>query len=195
MGQKNYINSTKSYFIILQIIIIINIILFSKALANDREKELKLLFEELKTGSAELMHLTEKKIWDIWSTHPTDKKLTEILSEGSTYVNNNQLNKAIEVFSKVINLDPTWAEAWNKRATVLYMIGEYQKSQKDIDKVLELEERHFGALAGQGLVNIKLQNYEKALESYQKVEKIYPAMKSPKIMIRSIKKLIKEQSI
>ena len=195
MGQKNYINSTKSYFIILQIIIIINIILFSKALANDREKELKLLFKELKTGSAELMHLTEKKIWDIWSTHPTDKKLTEILSEGSTYVNNNQLNKAIEVFSKVINLDPTWAEAWNKRATVLYMIGEYQKSQKDIDKVLELEERHFGALAGQGLVNIKLQNYEKALESYQKVEKIYPAMKSPKIMIRSIKKLIKEQSI
>ena len=195
MGQKNYINSTKSYFIILQIIIIINIILFSKALANDREKELKLLFKELKTGSAELMHLTEKKIWDIWSTHPTDKKLTEILSEGSTYVNNNQLNKAIEVFSKVINLDPTWAEAWNKRATVLYMIVEYQKSQKDIDKVLELEERHFGALAGQGLVNIKLQNYEKALESYQKVEKIYPAMKSPKIMIRSIKKLIKEQSI
>ena len=195
MGQKNHVNSIKSYFIILQIIIIINIILFSKALANDREKELKLLFKELKTGSAELMHLTEKKIWDIWSTHPTDKKLTEILSEGSTYVNNNQLNKAIEVFSKVINLDPTWAEAWNKRATVLYMIGEYQKSQKDIDKVLELEERHFGALAGQGLVNIKLQNYEKALESYQKVEKIYPAMKSPKIMIRSIKKLIKEQSI
>ena len=195
MGQKNHVNSIKSYFIILQIIIIINIILFSKALANDREKELKLLFEELKTGSAELMHLTEKKIWDIWSTHPTDKKLTEILSEGSTYVNNNQLNKAIEVFSKVINLDPTWAEAWNKRATVLYMIGEYQKSQKDIDKVLELEERHFGALAGQGLVNIKLQNYEKALQSYQKVEKIYPAMKSPKIMIRSIKKLIKEQSI
>ena len=195
MGQKNHVNSIKSYFIILQIIIIINIILFSKALANDREKELKLLFKELKTGSAELMHLTEKKIWDIWSTHPTDKKLTEILSEGSTYVNNNQLNKAIEVFSKVINLDPTWAEAWNKRATVLYMIGEYQKSQKDIDKVLELEERHFGALAGQGLVNIKLQNYEKALQSYQKVEKIYPAMKSPKIMIRSIKKLIKEQSI
>ena len=195
MGQINRLNSTKSLFIILPIIIIINIVLFSEALANDREKELKLLFKELKTGSAELMHLTEKKIWDIWSTHPTDKKLTEILSEGSTYVNNNQLNKAIEIFSKVINLDPTWAEAWNKRATVLYMIGEYQKSQNDIDKVLELEERHFGALAGQGLVNIKLQNYEKALESYRKVEKIYPTMKSPKIMIKSIKKLIKEQSI
>ena len=195
MGQKNHIKGTKCYLIILQIIIIINLILFSKALANEREKELKLLFKELKTGSAELMHLTEKKIWDIWSTHPTDKKLTEILSEGSTYVNNNQLNKAIEIFSKVINLDPTWAEAWNKRATVLYMIGEYQKSQNDIDKVLELEERHFGALAGQGLVNIKLQNYEKALESYRKVEKIYPTMKSPKIMIKSIKKLIKEQSI
>ena len=137
----------------------------------------------------------EKKIWDIWSTHPTDKKLTEILSEGSTYVNNNQLNKAIEVFSKVINLDPTWAEAWNKRATVLYMIGEYQKSQNDIDKVLELEKRHFGALAGQGLVNIQLENYDKAILSYQLAEEIYPAMKSPKIMIKQIQDLIKKQSI
>ena len=195
MGQKNHVNSIKSYFIILQIIIIINIILFSNALANDREKELKLLFKELKTGSAELMHLTEKKIWDIWSTHPTDKKLTEILSEGSTYVNNNQLNKAIEVFSKVINLDPTWAEAWNKRATVFYMIGEYQKSQNDINKVLELEQRHFGALAGQGLVNIKLKNYEKAIKSYKKALKIYPSMQSPEIMIKEIEALIKQDLI
>ena len=195
MGQKIHKIPFKNYFTVLHTIIVINLILFSNALANEREKKLNLLFKELKTGSSELMHITEKKIWDIWSTHPTNKKLTEILSEGSKYVNDNQLIKAIEIFSKAINLDPTWPEAWNKRATVLYMIGEYQKSQNDIDKVLELEERHFGALAGQGLVNIKLQNYEKALESYRKVQKIYPTMKSPKIMIKTIEKLIKEQSI
>ena len=97
--------------------------------------------------------------------------------------------------SDVIKLDPEWAEAWNKRATVLYLMGDYQASQNDIDKVLILEKRHFGALAGQGLVNIKLENFEKAIESYKKAQEIYPAMQSPKIMIDQIKELIKRELI
>ena len=97
--------------------------------------------------------------------------------------------------SEAIKLDPTWAEAWNKRATVFYMVGEFEKSQDDIDKVLELEERHFGALAGQGMVNIQLKNYDKAKRSYQKAQEIYPAMKSSKVMIEQIEELIKRQSI
>jgi len=77
----------------------------------------------------------------------------------------------------------------------LYMLGDFQGSQKDIDKVLELEKRHFGALAGQGLVNIELENYEKAIESYKKAQEIYPTMRSPKIMIKQIKELIKQNLI
>ena len=105
------------------------------------------------------------------------------------------LSAAIKIFTDLIEVDPTWAEAWNKRATALYLIGDYEGSQKDIVKVLKLEERHFGALAGQGLVNIKLENYEKAIESYKKAQEIYPAMKSPKIMIKQIEQLIKQQLI
>ena len=48
------------------------------------------------------------------------------------------------------------------------MMGKYEQSQADIDKVLELEERHFGALAGQGLVQTALNNYKKAIDSYRK---------------------------
>ena len=59
----------------------------------------------------------------------------------------------------------------------------------------KLEERHFGALSGQGLVQMKLKNYEKALSSYERVKKIYPSMRSPKIMIPQIKELIKDQSV
>jgi tetratricopeptide (TPR) repeat protein len=118
-----------------------------------------------------------------------------MLDEGSRLVQDQKLLRAISVFTEAIELDPSWAEAWNKRATVLYMIGEFQKSQNDIDRVLELEKRHFGALAGQGLVNIQLQNYEKAIKSYQMAEEIYPAMKSPKLMIKQIEELIKKQSI
>jgi tetratricopeptide (TPR) repeat protein len=100
--------------------------------------------------------------------------LTSILDEGSRLVQDRQLYRAIDVFTEAIELDPYWAEAWNKRATVFYMVGEFQKSQDDIDKVLELENRHFGALAGQGMVNIKLKNYDKAKEKLPKSTRNLP---------------------
>ena len=163
--------------------------------ANDRDVELNKLFLELKKDIPSLSSRIAQQIWMLWSTHPTDQKLTSLLDEGSRLVQDQQYNRAIDVFTEAIELDPTWAEAWNKRATVFYMVGEFQKSQDDIDKVLELEERHFGALAGQGMVNIQLKNYDKAKRSYQKAQEIYPAMKSSKIMIEQIEELIKRQSI
>ena len=162
--------------------------------ANDRNAELDKLFLELKKNTSSSSSIVQK-IWILWSTHPTDEKLTSILDEGSRLIQDQKLVRAIDIFTDAIELDPTWAEAWNKRATVYYMIGEFQKSQDDIDKVLELENRHFGALAGQGMVNIGLKNYEKAKLSYQKAQEIYPGMKSSKIMIEQIEELIKRQSI
>jgi tetratricopeptide (TPR) repeat protein len=179
-----------------KILVIILIFLSSSFLsANERDAQLDKLFNELKKNVPSLSPSIAEQIWILWSTHPTDQKLTYILDEGSRLVQDQQLNRAIDVFTEAIELDPTWAEAWNKRATVFYMIGEFQKSQDDIDKVLELEERHFGALAGQGMVNIQLKNYDKAKRSYQKAQEIYPAMKSSKVMIEQIEELIKRQSI
>ena len=178
------------------IIIIFSIFLNMNFLyAEDRSIELNQLFNELKIEDKNISYEVEQKIWKIWSTHPKDNKLTSMLATGTNFVNNNQYSKAIEIFTKVINLDPSWAEAWNKRATVLYLTGEFEKSQNDIDEVLKLEKRHFGALAGQGLVNIELENYEKAITSYEEVMKIYPSMNSPKIMIKQLKELIEKQSI
>jgi tetratricopeptide (TPR) repeat protein len=163
--------------------------------ANERDTQLDKLFTELKKNISSSSPRIAQQIWTLWSTHPTDEKLTSILDEGSRLVQDQKLIRAIDIFTDVIEMDPTWAEAWNKRATVFYMVGEFQKSQDDIDKVLELENRHFGALAGQGMVNIKLKNYDKAKRSYQKAQEIYPAMKSSKLMIEQIEELIKRQSI
>ena len=163
--------------------------------ANERDTQLDKLFTELKKNISSSSPEIAQQIWTLWSTHPTDEKLTSILDEGSRLVQDQKLIRAIDIFTDVIEIDPTWAEAWNKRATVFYMVGEFQKSQDDIDKVLELENRHFGALAGQGMVNIKLKNYDKAKKSYQKAQEIYPAMKSSKVMIEQIEELIKRQSI
>ena len=180
----------KIFIIILSILLNINFLY-----ADDRSSELNHLFNELKIKDKNLSFEVEQQIWKIWSTHPNNNRLTSMLAAGSNFMNNNEYSKAVEIFTKVIDLDPTWAEAWNKRATVLYIIGEFEKSQNDIDQVLKLEKRHFGALAGQGLVNIELENYEKALESYKEAMQIYPSMNSPKIMIKQIKELIQRQSI
>ena len=163
--------------------------------ADERNTQLNTLFNELKINNNFSSSEIEKKIWKIWSTHPADQKLTQMLVQGSDLMNRKMFNEALIIFDQVIDLDPEWAEAWNKRATVLYLVGEYQKSQNDIDQVLKLEKRHFGALAGQGLVNIELKNYEKAIKSYKKAKKIYPSMKSPEIMIKKLKELIKRRSI
>ena len=177
------------------IITIFSVFIIFSVKANDQQKQLERLFNDLKVDNVSLANVVEQKIWKVWSTHPNSKDLTMMLTLGSDFVNNKELEKAIEIFTDVIDLDPSWAEAWNKRATVYYMIGEFEKSQADINKVLELESRHFGALAGQGLVNIELKNYEKAIKSYQQAQEIYPSMQSPNIMIEKIKKLIKKQSV
>ena len=176
-------------------ILTFGIFLFTNVAAVDRESQLNYLFEQLKKNDSSMTLKVEMKIWRIWSTHPLKKELTNLLAEGSALVSKKRYNQAHDIFSRVIFLDPNWAEAWNKRATLLYMMGRYQESQNDIDKVLKLEKRHFGALAGQGLVSIALENYEKAINSYKEVEKIYPNLKSPKIMIPQIQELIKSKSI
>ena len=177
-------------------ILVLGLLFFSNVNSEERELELNKLFNQLKNNSnASMAFDVEIKIWNIWSTHPSQENLTQLLADGSNLMTQHKLNKAYETFSKVISLDPNWAEGWNKRATVLYMLGRYEESQEDINEVLKLEKRHFGALSGQGLVQIELKNYERAINSYKEVQKIYPSMQSPKIMIPQLKELIKSESI
>jgi len=180
-------------------ILILGLLFFSNVNAEERENELNNLFKQLKNSKATKAIEIENKIWKIWSIHPSSDRrgyrLTELLAQGSFLMTKKELNRAYEIFSQIILVDPNWSEAWNKRATALYLLGKYQQSQRDIDVVLNLEKRHFGALSGQGLVQTELKNYEKAINSYKEVQKIYPSMQAPKVMIPRLKELIKGQSI
>ncbi len=181
-------------------ILVMSLLFFSNTNSEESGLELNELFNQLKNNNdVTLAFEVEKKIWEIWSIHPSDDRrgyrLTELLAQGSFLMTEQKLNTAYEIFSQIILADPNWPEAWNKRATVLYLLGRYQQSQKDIDEVLKLEKRHFGALSGQGLVQTELKNYEKAINSYKEVQKIYPSMQAPKVMIPHLKELIKGQSI
>ena len=181
-----------------KISIIFLFFIFSSSLFADdnHQREIDKLFIQLKSANDfENSKKIEDKIWDLWITHPSKNSLTKLLADGSSAMMDNKLDTAYNKFTEVIKLDPNWAEAWNKRATVLYLMGKYKLSQADIDKVLAIEERHFGALTGQGLVQTALKNYQKAIDSYIEAHKVHPFMKSPMIMIEKLQIELQKQSI
>ena len=181
-------------------ILILGLIFFCNVHAEERKNELDKLFFQLKnTKSLSSAQTIENKIQKIWSIHPSDDRrgfrLTELLNQGSRLMNIGELNKAFDLFTKIIATEPDWSEAWNKRATVLYLMNQHQSSLDDIKITLVLEPRHFGALSGQALNYIELKKYEKAIESYKSAQKIYPLLDSAKKMIPELKELINDQVI
>ena len=181
--------------ILFYIIIFFTYSFFSYA-DNNHQKKIDKLFNQLKNETSyQKSKEIETKIWELWTTHPSKNNLTALMADGSFYMSQNKLETAYKTFTQTIELDPNWAEAWNKRATVLYLMGKYELSQADIDKVLEIEKRHFGALSGQGLVQTALNNYQKAIDSYIEAHKVHPNMKSPLIMIEKLQLQIKKESI
>ena len=175
---------------------ILFLIFCNVAITSEVQKlQLNSLFDQLKnTKNSSIAKEIENKIWRLWTTHPSEESLTKLLAKGSEYMSQNQLTSAHNVFSKVIELDPNWSEAWNKRATLFFLMNQYTKSLNDIEKVLDIESRHFGALSGQARIFIKLQEYEKAIKSLKKTLSFYPSFKSGEL-IPEIEKLIKEKSV
>jgi len=181
-------------------ILILSLLLFCNVNAEERKNELDKLFGQLKnTKDLASAQIVENKIWKIWENHPADNRkgfrLTELLDQGSLLINRKEFNKAYKIFTQIIAVDPNWSEAWNKRALVLYLMKQYQSSLNDIKITLNLEPRHFGALSGRALNYIELNQYEKAIESYEDAQKIYPVIDGAKKMIPQLEELIKDQAV
>ena len=137
--------------------------------------ELNKLFNDLSMiNNPQEADILEKKIWAVWNKHPNQKNLTEKLELGTNLMYQGQYDYALKVFTNIIETDPEWSEAWNKRATLLFLMKDYQKSLDDISIVLNLEPRHFGAISGLTQINIALKKYDKALENLDYVISIHP---------------------
>ena len=182
------------------VLLVLGLLLFSKVNAEEKISELDKLFTQLKNSkNLSSAQIVEKKIWEIWMIHPSDDRrgfrLTELLTQGSRLMNMGELSKAYQLFTTIIATEPDWSEAWNKRATVLYLMNRYQSSLDDIKITLALEPRHFGALSGQALNYIELKQYEKAIQSYKAAQKIYPLLDSATKMIPELEDLINDQAV
>ena len=168
---------------------------FFSSVQSSQENVLNNLFNQLKkVNNSKRAALLEEKIWSIWNEHPTNNRLTERLEFGTELMQYGDYNYALRVFDNIVITDPKWSEAWNKRATVYFLMSQFTNSLNDIDKVLIIEPRHFGALSGQARIFIKLRKYEKAIKSIERALKFYPSFKSRE-MIPEIERLIREESI
>ena len=168
---------------------------FISSAQSSQKNILNNLFDQLQTiNNSKSAALLEKKIWSIWNEHPNDFRLTEKLEFGTELMQYGDYNYALKIFSNILENDPKWSEAWNKRATLLYFMKDFQNSLIDIDKVLLIESRHFGALSGQAQIYIELKQYELAINSLKNARKIHPTIRGNKIIIE-LQELIKSQSI
>ena len=168
---------------------------FADARSDQTDPRLKGLFEKLKTApSPEAAAPVEAEIWTIWAKSG-DSELDRVFEVGSRAMAIGDVTTALKIFDTIVRKAPDFAEGWNKRATVHYMMGNYEASLADIDRTLELEPHHFGALAGLGLVNLELDRDEAALDAFERVLKVTPQSQSARHNIEIVKQRIKDKSI
>ena len=153
-----------------------------------RDVALDRLFASLhKTSDEQAAKGVEEKIWELWSRF--DSPTAEVLLGQAVVAMGASENAAsLEILDRIVASYPTYAEAWNKRATLHFALGNYEASLRDIDKVLDLEPRHFGALAGRGMIYQRQENWTAALNAYREALSMNPSMTGVKNAVQELSK-------
>ena len=131
----------------------------------------------------------ESAIWQVWS-RSGDATIDRLFATGVEQMNARQGERAVDTFSEIIRRRPEFAEGWNKRATVYYLLGEYQKSLADCDEVMKRNPYHFGALSGYGMIYLQLDQPATALEYFERALSVNPNLESTRQTIEILKTLL-----
>ncbi len=163
--------------------------------AAQDDPRLTTLFAQLRQApDAETANGVEQTIWAIWHDSG-DSSVDAALAEGLRAMASRDKLGALEAFDHVVRLAPGFAEGWNKRATMHYLMGNYRASAADIEKTLALEPRHFGALSGLGLVRLALGEEAAALEAFEAALAVHPRMAGADSHIRTLREKLKGRPI
>lgn len=155
-------------------------------------QDAKALVAALADDQEEVRTAAEAALWKVWgrSGNAAVDKLYRI---GVAQMNSADVDAALNTFSEIIRLKPDFAEGWNKRATVLYFSGRLQESLADCDEVLKRNPYHFGALSGYGQIHSKLENFDQALEYFERALAINPNMQGVAQNVLALRKLLAER--
>jgi tetratricopeptide (TPR) repeat protein len=131
-------------------------------------------------------------VWQIWS-RSGDPAIDKLFARGMEQMQAADLEKALATFGGIVERKPAFAEGWNKRATILFLLGRHEESLKDCDQVLKRNPRHFGALSGAGQIHLQLGNAELALDFLRRALAVNPNLEGAAQIVPVLEELLRQQ--
>lgn len=161
----------------------------------DRVRGLDFLFGALKAApdQASGKHV-EGRIWALWTQTSSDTTML-LMTRVKTAIEKKQIDVALQLLNKVVRLKPDYVEGWNRRATLYYLQNDYAKSLADIQEVLKREPRHFGALAGLGMIMQEVGDEKRALDAFRKALEINPHLDKLPDMVKTLTEKVEGRPI
>ena len=154
------------------------------AAADQNDPRLDRLFAVIQTTEqTRQARAAEQAIWAIWFENDRPE-LADIMARGVDAMRENRLTDALSDFSQLVAVAPDFAEAWNRRATVHYLLGNLDESISDVEETLALEPRHFGALSGLGQIQMLKEDEAAALVAFEQALEMNPHLANTKGIIK-----------
>ncbi|PBC06041.1 hypothetical protein [Mesorhizobium sp. WSM3860] len=154
--------------------------------ASTRQGRLDQLFADLRRERNEkAAERIAGRIWNEWNQSGS-ASIDLMMRWAQKAAEDQKFDVALDFLDQVVTLQPDYAEGWNRRATVHFLMKNYGKSMSDIDHTLRLEPRHFGALSGLAQIMAETGHKQSALEAWQKVLTIYPMMRSAQDQVSTL---------
>ncbi len=147
------------------------------------------LVEALRDQDALVRAFAETALWQVWS-RSGDEDVDRLFELGVEQMSARRGGLAVETFTRVIERKPEFAEGWNKRATIYYLLGDYEKSLADCDEVMKRNPHHFGALSGYGMIYLQLDQPTRALDYFEKALRVNPNLSSVRETVETLKALL-----
>ena len=160
--------------------------------SHGKPDDAPVLQAHLTDTSVEVREVAEAGLWQLWS-HSGDEKIDALLARGVDEMRGGDLDTAIATFSSIIDRRPDFAEGWNKRATALFLTGDFRRSLADCNEVIKRNPAHFGALAGFGQIYFQLEQYERAIAFWQRALQVNPNLTGVEASIKATEQLIAQQ--
>jgi len=158
-------------------------------------KNLDILFDALKAApDEESARAVEARIWAIWTKTPSDT-VALLMSRAGIALENDESDVALKLLDAIIKLRPDYVEAWNRRATLYYKKNDYNRAMEDIEEVLRREPRHFGALAGLGVILDETGDEKRALDVFRRALAINPHLDKVPEMVKSLTEKVEGRDI
>ncbi|SDS93588.1 tetratricopeptide repeat protein [Bradyrhizobium canariense] len=161
----------------------------------DRTRGLDFLFGALRAAPDEASaKYVEARIWALWMQTPSDTAAL-LMARAKFAMDAQKMDVALKLLDAVIKLRPDYVEAWNRRATIYYLQNDYAHSLSDIEQVLIREPRHFGALAGLGMIMQDLGDDKRALDAFRKALAVNPYLEKVPDLVKTLTEKVEGRDI